>query len=79
MVRIGWDYSLPITHRTMKILIALFLVWVLLRGADSIFSPAPKKQDKGKCKSCGVPLEAGEDVCWHCEIVEYRKWRREKK
>lgn len=62
----------------MKSLLAVILLYVFWRGVESFFTP-PKKPDKGKCKSCGVVIEAGEELCWHCEIVDYRKWKRDKK
>ncbi|MDP5172303.1 MAG: hypothetical protein NWR72_18810 [Bacteroidia bacterium] len=63
----------------MGTIVALFMLYIFIRGLVSL-APAPaKKPDKGKCKVCGVTIEADEDTCWHCEIVEYRLWKKKGK
>ncbi|MDX1907458.1 MAG: hypothetical protein SF053_10530 [Bacteroidia bacterium] len=41
--------------------------------------PPPEKTKDAKCTQCGVTIPAGEDLCFHCEIIDYRKAKKEKR
>lgn len=41
--------------------------------------PVEKKKGPGKCKNCDTVIPEGEEQCFYCEIVDFRKWKRDQK
>ena len=66
------------------VLLLLAIVFTLMMGysmilgaSDSFVSPPEKKKKCEKCKK-EDPLE-GSDLCYYCEIVEFRQYQQKKR
>ncbi|RMG54995.1 MAG: hypothetical protein D6722_28375 [Bacteroidetes bacterium] len=46
-----------------------------------VFAPIPLDKPQGpcKCKSCDTVIPEGEEQCYYCEMVDFRKWKRDQK
>ncbi|GAB4420115.1 MAG: hypothetical protein OHK0039_33370 [Bacteroidia bacterium] len=61
------------------LLLFAFIILQVMGFVMELFGPPAeeKKKDKPTCSNCGVPVAEGEKTCFYCEIIDYRKWKRD--
>lgn len=58
----------------MESLLFIIIMVVLFRMFFTETAPPPKPK-QNKCKRCKVNVGKDETLCYHCEIIEFRKWK----
>ncbi|MDX1905981.1 MAG: ATP-binding protein [Bacteroidia bacterium] len=70
--------ALMLSAMLSAILVVAYFAWKgFIASIDPL--PPPEKTKDAKCTQCGVTIPTGEDLCFHCEIIAYRKAKKEKR